>query len=122
MFRTFKWEDGVGFALGIWLAISPWVLGYGEHYAATANAVLLGIILASGELMHLGRHEDAEEWLDLIAGLWLVVSPLALGFESLASASFNAIAVGLLSVMFGAWALSPLDARIAELWRGGARH
>ena len=72
MFKTFKWEDWAGVVLGVWLLLSPWVLGYSDHFAATANAVVLGIILASEELMHLGRHEDAEEWVDVVAGLWLV--------------------------------------------------
>ena len=122
MFKTFKWEDGVGAALGVWLCVSPWLLGYADHYPATANAVLFGIILATEELMHLGRHEDVEEWFDVVIGIWLVISPVALGFDNVTAASFNTMIVGLLSVAFGAWALSPLDERIAGMWRGRVSH
>ena len=120
MLKTLKWEDWAGVVLGVWLLVSPWILGYSEHFAATANAVLLGIVLASEELMHLGRHEDAEEWVDVIAGLWLVVSPAALGFGALAAPLINTVAVGLLAIMFAAWALSPMDEVLAAKWRGGA--
>ncbi len=116
MFKTFKWEDWAGVVLGVWLLLSPWVLGYSEHFAATANAVVLGIILASEELMHLGRHEDAEEWVDVVAGLWLVASPFVLGFGALAAPLVNTIAVGLLTILFAGWALSPLDKAISAKW------
>ena len=122
MFKTLKWEDWAGAVIGIWLLISPWVLGYSDHFAATANAVLLGIALASAELMHLGKHEGAEEWIDLIAGLWLVASPAALGFGSLAPALINTVVVGLLTILFAAWALSPMDKMIGDRWHGGAMH
>ena len=36
---TQKWQDWASFALGLWLAVSPWMAGYVEHNAATANAV-----------------------------------------------------------------------------------
>jgi len=120
MFKTLKWEDWAGVVLGVWLLVSPWVLGYSDHFAATANAVLLGIILASEELIHLGKHEDAEEWVDLVAGLWLVVSPAVLGFGSLPAPLINTVAVGLLTMMFGAWALSPMDKMLGAKWRGRA--
>lgn len=118
MFKTLKWEDWAGAAVGIWLLVSPWVLGYSDHFAPTANAVLFGITLAAVELMHLGKHRDAEEWIDLFAGLWLVASPAALGFGTLAPALINTVVVGLLTIMFAAWALSPLDELIKR--RGGA--
>jgi hypothetical protein len=122
MFKTLKWEDWAGAATGIWLLVSPWALGYSENFAATANAVLFGIVLASGELMHLGRHEDAEEWLDLLTGLWLVASPALLGFASIPPALINTVVVGLLSIMFAAWALSPMDEIIAKRRGGTALH
>jgi hypothetical protein len=122
MFKTLKWEDWAGAATGIWLLLSPWVLGYSENFAAAANAVLFGIVLASAELMHLGRHEDAEEWIDLIAGLWLVASPAVLGFGTVAPALINTVVVGLLAILFAAWALSPMDEMIARRRGGTALH
>jgi hypothetical protein len=123
MFKTLKWEDWAGAVIGVWLLASPWVLGYSGHFAATANAVLLGIVLASAEMMHLRRHKDAEEWFDLIVGLWLVASPAILGFGSIVSALANTVVVGLLTILFAAWALSPMDRMIGAGWGSRAtRH
>lgn len=38
------WEDWTETALGLWLAISPWVLGF-ETQIARANALLIGLVV-----------------------------------------------------------------------------
>ena len=110
-----KWQDWASFALGLWLAVSPWLAGYAEHEAATANAVALGLILA------LASHFECvvcvqlpAEWLNLAAGVWLVCAPFALEFPS-AVASVNSIAVGIFVSVLAASALS-LDKHIGRLW------
>lgn len=117
MFKTLQWEDWAGIALGAWLIVSPWILGYAEHSAATVNSVLLGTVLAVAELLNLDEHKPAEEWIDLVAGLWLALSPALLGFVALTQAAVNAVAVGLLSMLLAAFALSPLDQRARVWWR-----
>ena len=47
-----EWEEWIGMALGAWLAISPWVLGFGTTvtgltggaFAATWNFVVVGVL------------------------------------------------------------------------------
>ena len=116
MFKALQWEDWVGISLGAWMLVSPWVVGFSDHSAATMNALILGTILVLEELLELVVHEMAEEWIDLVAGLWLMLSPIALGFASLTPAAVNTIAVGLLVVLFAAWAMSPLDKKISHWW------
>ena len=116
MFKTLKWEDWIGVAIGAWMLISPWVMGFSDHQAATMNALVMGTILVLEEMLELGVHETAEEWIDLVAGLWLIVSPAALGFGSLMSASASTIAAGLLTVLFAALAMSPVDEKIDRWW------
>jgi hypothetical protein len=116
MFRTLKWEDWVGIGLGIWLIASPWAFGFSDQSAATMNALIMGSILVLEEMLEVVVHEMAEEWIDLVAGLWLVVSPLVLGFASQTAASANTAAVGLLTVLFAAWAMSPFDEKLRRWW------
>lgn len=118
MFRTLKWEDWVGIGLGVWLIASPWALGFSDQSAATMNALIMGSILVLEELLEVIVHEMAEEWIDLVAGLWLLVSPLVLGFASQAAVAANTAAVGLLTVLFAAWAMSPLDEKFGRWWHG----
>jgi hypothetical protein len=123
MFKSLKWEDWVGVALGFWLAISPWVLGYAEASpAATMNALFLGSTLIFLEQLNLDVHADLEEWLDVGAGLWLVISPLALDFTPVGTAAINAVGVGLLAIVFALWALSPLDRKLASWWHALVAH
>ena len=107
MFKTLKWEDWLGVALGAWLFASPWLLGYRED-AAVMNALVVGSLLVIVELLDLGDYEDAEELLDIVAGSWLLVSPLALGFADGTVAAMNAVVVGMLTALSAIYALSPL--------------
>ena len=116
MFKSLKWEDWGGVALGVWLLLSPWLTGYAGDSVATANALLLGCVLILTELLNLDAHENVEEWLDLAAGVWLVASPWVLGFSTSMAAAVNAAAVGVLSILFAALALSSADQKI-QAWR-----
>ncbi len=38
------WEEWVNLALGIWLIVSPWVIGFHTNVAARDDALLVGIV------------------------------------------------------------------------------
>ena len=100
------------FALGLWLAVSPWLVGYAAYPAATANAALTGLALA------LAAHFEAScelsiNWLNLGAGLWLVASPFVLGLDAEPVAIATCVAVGA--------AVAGLAASALELDRGLSR-
>jgi hypothetical protein len=111
-----KWQDWTSFVLALWLALSPWLAGYVEsHDAATANAVLVGLALALCSHFECVWCDDRPaEWINLVAGLWLLCAPFALDFSSRV-ASANSIAVGVAIAALAASALS-LDKQIGKLW------
>jgi hypothetical protein len=112
---TAKWQDWASFALGLWLAVSPWIVGYSEHEAATANAIVLGLALALGSHFECVACADEvrAEWLNLAAGIWLVCAPFTLEFGSTVAAA-NSVVVGAFVALLAASALS-LDKRIGKL-------
>ena len=116
MFKTLKWEDWLGVGLGAWLIASPFVLGFSGESAPTMNALVMGCVLVLEEMLELGVHETAEEWIDLFAGAWLVVSPAVLGFASQPAATVNTVIVGVLTLAFALVAMSDFDARIGGWW------
>lgn len=115
MAGTTRWQGWAGFALGLWLAISPWVADYAAHDAATANAVFVGVVLALGSHFGATLDEVAAEWLNLAAGVWLVASPFVLGFAAAMVPTATAIAVGAFGAGLAASALS-LDKELERLW------
>ena len=90
-----KWQDWASFALGLWLALSPWIAGYAEHAGATANAVTAGLVLAlASHFECVACEEDLPvEWLNLALGAWLVCAPIVIDLGSRVAAA-NSLAVG----------------------------
>jgi hypothetical protein len=113
--QAVKWQDWASFALGLWLAVSPWIAGYAEHEAATANAVIVGLVLALGSHFECVACDDLPaEWLNLGIGLWLVCAPFVLEFPTPAHASVNSLLVGAFVVALAVSALS-LDKQLGKL-------
>src|SRR5947209_2931868 len=63
--------------LGIWVAVSPFVLGFAEIPAALWNCIGVGSVVA---LLAFSRRTGRRlgNNLNVLLGLWLVVSPFAL--------------------------------------------
>lgn len=111
MQRT-RWQEWASFALGLWLAVSPWLLGYSGDNVATANAAILGLALALGSHFEVSSGESSAEWLNAAAGAWLVGSPFLLGYGTLAP-TVNCVATGALVMALAASALS-LDKEVGR--------
>lgn len=105
---TDNWQDGLSLILGLWLIVSPWVLGFTGIGAAMWNAVVFGIVVALMALAALTTFRDWEEWTDMAIGAWLAISPWVLGFATGTEGSAltgNFVVAGLLVLAFSAWSL-----------------
>jgi SPW repeat-containing protein len=111
-----KWQDWASFALGLWLAISPWVMGYAEHEAATWNAVIVGLTLAlCSHFECVACDEHPAEWLNLVAGVWLMCAPFVLELTAARVATATSAVVGAFVAALAVSALS-LDKHLGKLW------
>ena len=110
-----RWREWAAFVLGLWLAVSPWLAGYADTSAATANAVFVGLTLALASHFEASFGEVAGEWLNLGAGLWLLGAPFVLGFGTAALATANCVTVGGCVAALAVSALG-LDKEIGKLW------
>ena len=70
--------------LGAFLFMSPWIFKY-PMGAEFWNAVAAGVIIAALSITALAAFTVWEEWLNLIVGLWLIVSPWALKFQDMST-------------------------------------
>lgn len=109
------WQEWAGFALGLWLAVSPWLAGYADNAPATANAAFVGLGLALLSHFEASRDDVAGEWLNLAAGLWLLAAPFLLGFMGSGAAAANCLVVGACVAGLAASALQ-LDKEIGKLF------
>lgn len=49
------WEEGINIALGIWMIISPWVLGFASYRDVTTNAVVVGFLVTALAVWSMAR-------------------------------------------------------------------
>jgi hypothetical protein len=75
-----KFCDVANLILGAILFFSPWMFEF-DAGKASENANIAGIVIAVLAIAALAAFATWEEWLNLIVGLWTLVSPWVLGFQ-----------------------------------------
>lgn len=87
-------SDVINAVLGVVLFLSPWMLGYSPDTTATWNAWLSGIAIVVLAVAALTVFAEWEEWLSLLAGLWVLVSPWVLNFAPDLNARWVHVVIG----------------------------
>nr|WP_315704299.1 MULTISPECIES: SPW repeat protein [unclassified Bradyrhizobium] len=93
--------DVANLILGAILLFSPWIFGF-EAGHLSQNAVISGIVIAVLAIAALAAFAVWEEWLNLIVGLWVLVSPWVLGFEGNRTAMAVHVVIGALVAILAA--------------------
>jgi hypothetical protein len=75
--RLAQFADGLTFLSGLYLAISPWVVGFTDHSALTTANIFVGITVA---LLSIGftsafSRTHGIAWVAPILGAWVIVAP-----------------------------------------------
>jgi hypothetical protein len=104
-----RWQDAVMLVLGLWLIASPFFLSYTDLAGIAAlNSYIFGAAIALLAIVALAKPGMWEEWVNLALGVWLIVSPVILGFSHDTVASVNHFVIG---ILVGADALSAMYPR-----------
>ncbi len=95
--------SGINLVLGIWLIISPFLLGHSD--VSFWNQIIVGLIIAVLAAIRAFGAYDAPwmSWVNVALGIWLIISPWVLGYSVVASALWNDVIVGVLVIVLGAW-------------------
>jgi hypothetical protein len=64
---------------GLFLFVSPWLFAYANE-AARIDVWASGAAVVAISIAAIVAFSDWEEWLNLLLGFWLMISPWALGF------------------------------------------
>ena len=70
-------NNWINVVLGIWVIISPFMLAI-HSSRAIWNNVIAGIVVCALALIRWGTHRPGLSWLNLILGIWVVISPFVL--------------------------------------------
>ena len=93
---TTGWRERATVLLGVYLFLAPWIFDVSEDRASSANAWIVGACIVVATLgMPITSAPRAAELVKMGLGVWLLASPLALGFAG-SGAAWNAWIVGVL--------------------------
>ncbi len=102
-----KVASGISFLFGLWLIISPFVMGFSTLSAmAMYDAVIVGVIVAILSLIRFFSpgSSTALNWINALLGLWLIISPFVLALSGVAGVLVNFVIVGIAFIIFNVWA------------------
>ncbi|MFU8803862.1 MAG: SPW repeat protein [Bradymonadaceae bacterium] len=94
--RTLRILDGVTLLAGIWVFISPFLLGLTTLDGPMLNFMIIGGAVALFALILMVRPERFEPlgWTNAILGTWLIIAPFAAGYMALAAATLTSVILG----------------------------
>jgi fatty acid desaturase len=99
---TVQVVDGLTFLAGLFLAMSPWVVGFSSHSSLTATNLMSGIAIAAlalGFASAYGRTHGIV-WVAPLLGVWTIVAPwLVSGATPSTSAITTNVVVGAVCVL-----------------------
>jgi hypothetical protein len=101
-----KWKESgvdiVNLVLAALLFLTPWILGFASDRAAASNAWVSGILIGIVAVAALTKFTEWEEWVNLVLGLWVVVSPWVLGLATQTARTWVPVIVGLVVAVLAA--------------------
>ena len=101
-----RWQNWLNLLVGVWLFISPWVLGTTSDAATAWNAWIVGAAIVVVALVALATPTSpTAPWLNVILGVWLFISPWVLRYTGVANGAWNAWVLGVVTVVLALWAI-----------------
>jgi SPW repeat len=95
-----RYCDVANLVLGAILFFSPWIFTFAAG-AQSQNAFVTGLAIVVLAIAALAAFAVWEEWLNLIVGLWSVVSPWVLGFQGTTAMTVHVV-IGILVAVLAA--------------------
>ncbi len=100
------WQDMAIGVLGLWLAVSPWVLDFSSQGTATMGAVILGVAVMAAAVASLIMARPWEEWVAVALGLVAMAFPWVLGLSNQVRERNAMLLTGVAIIVFAGWMLA----------------
>lgn len=105
-----RWQDWATTLVGTYVFLSPWIIQYFFPASSATTVVgwshhVVGLAIVAMGMAALASYQFWEEWVDIVLGVWLIVSPWVLGFTNMAALAWNSVAMGIVVLILSAGAL-----------------
>jgi hypothetical protein len=106
---TMQVVDGLVLLSGIYLALSPWIVGFTDRQGLTINNLVVGLLVAA---LALGFHAafgrtHGLAWVLPVLGVWTIVAPWVIrGDQATTGSIWSNVLVGILITALGLIALN----------------
>lgn len=112
-----RWQDQAILLLGLWLLVSPWTLDYPSASPQAMNAWIAGAAIAVLAAFDLVKTYAWAVVVNLLAGVWVAVSPWVPGVADRGPMMGNSLIVGIAVVVLALWELRS-DPDLHRQWAG----
>ncbi|MDQ1922131.1 SPW repeat protein [Massilia pseudoviolaceinigra] len=113
-----RWQDQAILLLGLWLFVSPWVLAYPADTPQAMNAWIAGAVIAVLAAFDLYKTYVWAVVVNLLAGVWVAVSPWIPAVADRGPMMNNSLIVGIAVIILALWELRS-DPDLHKQWAGG---
>ncbi len=96
--------DGLSFLTGLYLAISPWVVGFDRFTTLTANNLIVGAALAMLALGFVRPYGSARHmaWAAPVIGAWTIIAPWVVnGHVATTATIWSNVVTGVVAMLLG---------------------
>ena len=102
-----RWQSWCNLVLGIILFIAPWYTATWNSGNSSWNSWIFGVLMVLVALWALAMPGSiVPAVINLIIGIWVFISPWALGYAGVSSIAWSAWIIGALVIIFSAWAIA----------------
>ena len=100
-----RWASAGNVAAGVWLILAPFVLNFEGADTAQWNHIIVGaavLVLAAIRAFDPDEREVLS-WMNVVLGLWMIVSPFLLGYANVNDAQTNSLITGVIILALAAF-------------------
>jgi hypothetical protein len=100
-----RWQDAINLLLGLWIFFAPWIFGSRAGAMAIGSYTAVGSVVTFFAISGLAEFRLWKEWVNILFGAWMLISPWILHFSNLAGLAWNAVVSGAVVIVCACWAL-----------------
>lgn len=100
-----RWASAGNVLAGLWLILAPFILNFEGADTAQWNHIIVGaavLVLAAIRAFNPDERESLS-WMNVVLGLWMIVSPFLLGYANVNDAQTNSLITGVVILALAAF-------------------